>query len=245
MLKIFENEKDLAQEVFKEMKQQILTEDSPVFSLASGSTPKKIYSLFAKENNKDINFDKLKIVSLDEWIGVTEDTVGSCYQMLNDDLFKNIDLPKENIVFYKTVNSDLNKECERIDNFIKRNPITFTLMGVGMNGHIGLNEPNDIIRNYSSVVNLSEKTKEVAVKYFNEDVKIEEGITLGLEQIISAKRTIVIITGEHKKNIVKEIFENGNANLPAQVLLGHNHIDFYIDKAAGQLLENLKTKEVL
>ncbi len=156
--------------------------------------------------------------------------------MLDEDLFKNININKENIVFYNTVGTNLDDECKRIDSFINQNPITFSIMGVGMNGHIGLNEPGDEVKDYGSVVKLSEKTKEVATKYFNEEIAITEGITLGLEQIVRANKTIVVITGDHKKHIVKEIFENSKANLPAQVLMGHEHIDFYIDKAASALL---------
>ncbi len=236
MLKIFKTEEELAYTVFEEMKNQLVREKSPVFCLASGSTPKKIYGKFSEKCGQDENLEKLKIVSLDEWVGVKSTVTGSCYQMLNKDLFNSIKLNEKNIVFYETVDSNLDEECRRIDEFIESNPITFSLMGVGMNGHIGLNEPNDEVRGFSSVVKLSDKTKEVATKYFDEVVELSEGITLGLKQIIKAKRTIVVITGEHKSNIVKEIFENKDANLPAQTLLGYEHIDFYIDEDAAKLL---------
>ncbi|MFV0502376.1 MAG: 6-phosphogluconolactonase [Lachnospirales bacterium] len=243
MLKIFTTEKELAYAVFKIMQEQLENEKKPVFSLAAGSTPKKIYNIFSSEYANDKSLSSLKIVSLDEWVNVAKTTKGSCYQMLNEDLFKNIILKKENIIFFETVNKNLKEECKRIDDFITKNPITFSLMGVGINGHIGLNEPMDTIKNFSSIVELSDKTKETATKYFKEKINITHGITLGLGQIIKAKKTIVVITGIHKKEIVKEIFEGEKNTLPAQALLDYQHIDFFIDETAGSLLTI--TKEVL
>lgn len=240
MLKIFETDIDVAQAVSDEMI-KALAEDQPVFCLASGSTPAKGYELFA--SNVKQNLESLKIVSLDEWVGIEQDNVGSCYQMLNQDLFNKLPLEAKQIIFYDGTAADLTEECARIDSFINKNPITFSLMGVGMNGHIGLNEPGFPVIDHSSVVELSEVTKNVAQKYFTEQTSLEQGITLGLNQIIDSKRVLVVITGEHKAEIVKEIFTS-QASLPAQRLLGFEHIDFYLDEAAAKYLDS-ETKGVL
>ncbi|MOA09262.1 Glucosamine-6-phosphate deaminase 1 [compost metagenome] len=84
---------------------------------------------------------------------------------------------------------------------------------------------------------LSETTKTVAQKYFHEQTELKQGITLGLEQIASSKRVVVVITGEHKAEIVKEIFTNSDARLPAQQLLGYDHIDFFLDAAAAKYMD--------
>ena len=213
-----------------------LTNPKPVFCLASGSTPAKGYELFAQNNKQSL--DNLKIVSLDEWVGIEQENVGSCYQMLNQDLFSKLDLISEQITFYDGTASNLNDECGRIDNFIQQNPITFSLMGVGMNGHIGLNEPRFPVVEKSSIVELSATTKTVAQKYFTKKTELQLGITLGLKQIINSERVLVVITGEHKAEIVKEIFTNPLAQLPAQELLGYEQIDFYLDEAAAKYLDN-------
>ena len=254
MVKIFENEQLVAEEIVKEMLEG-LTVSHPVFCLASGSTPAKGYELFSQsvkeksvlKNLKIVSkltsvskltlVRKLTIVSLDEWIDIDKTNPGSCYQMLNRDLFQKINLADEQIIFYDGTTSDLEAECGRIDHFIEKHPITFSLMGVGMNGHIGLNEPGFPVLDHSSVVELSDITKEVAQKYFDKETPLKQGITLGLKQIINSKRVIVVITGEHKAKIVKEIFMNIDAKLPAQELLGYEHIDFYLDEAAAKYLD--------
>lgn len=89
---------------------------------------------------------------------------------------------------------------------------------------------------HSSVIPLSETTKVVAQKYFDEPTSLSDGITLGLIQIIKSSRVIVAITGERKADIVKQIFDNPDAKLPAQELLGYKHIDFFLDKSAAKFL---------
>jgi glucosamine-6-phosphate deaminase len=236
VLKIFEKEEDIAKEIAKEMKAQLQTENNPVFCLASGSTPKKSYLQFAQNLSDRSLLEKLKIVSLDEWVGIPGQAKGSCYQMLNEDLFSLIELDEKQIEFFNGVAENLQNECQRIDQFILENPITFSLMGVGMNGHIGLNEPGSAVLDHSSVIPLSETTKKVAQKYFDVPTILSKGITLGLKQIIESSRVIVAITGEHKASMVKQLVERPEAKLPAQELLGYQHIDFYIDQAAANEL---------
>lgn len=235
VIKIFDSEEALALSIANEMKEQLKTKENPVFCLAAGSTASKCYKEFAKDYEEE-KIKRVSFVSLDEWIGISSDTKGSCYQMLHEDLFSRLPLSKEQIIFYDTVDTNLEEECERIDTYICNNPITFSLMGVGMNGHIGLNEPGTPILNHSSVVLLSDTTKSVSQKYFTKPTFVEQGITLGLQQIIDSERVIVVVTGAHKKEIVREIMENSVSKLPAQELLGFEHIDFYLDKEAAQLL---------
>lgn len=244
MIKIFKSEEALAEAIASEMKLQLETLENPLFCLASGSTPGKSYNRFVEILQDRQLIKKAKFVSLDEWVGVCKSVTGSCYQMLEADLFKHLPLEENQIVFFETVDCDLEAECKRIDAFIEKNPITFSLMGVGMNGHIGLNEPMCAVKNYSSVVPLSEKTKEVAQKYFEGDVVLADGITLGLAQVIESQRVIVVMTGGHKKEIAKEVIENLSAHLPAQALLGYEHIDFYFDQEAASLLSQTRIEEL-
>jgi glucosamine-6-phosphate deaminase len=239
VIKIFNTEEEVANEIAEAMKNHLEEEQNPVFCLASGSTPVKSYKQFAEMTKGEPLIKKLKIVSLDEWVGIEKESEGSCYQMLNKDLFSLVGLQDSQICFFSGKASDLEKECSRIDEFILQNPITFSLMGVGMNGHIGLNEPGSRVIDYSTVVELTEKTKEVAQKYFNEPTVLDSGITIGLKQVTDSKKVIVVVTGEHKAEIVREIFTSDKKTLPAQEMLGFDHIDFYLDEAAAKyLVEN-------
>jgi len=236
MLKIFKNEQLVANAICKEML-IALESENPVFCLAAGTTPAKGYELFAQQVDGHPDLNRLKIVSLDEWVGIDQSNEGSCYQMLAMDLFEKINLSSEQIIFYNGLAPEIDAECARIDEFIQKNPITFSLMGVGMNGHIGLNEPGFPILDHGSVVELSDTTKTVAQKYFNELTLLGQGLTLGLKQITNSQRVIVVITGEHKAPIVKKIFMSADEEIPAKHLLGYDHIDFYLDEAAAIYLD--------
>lgn len=239
MVRIFDTEEALAKEIAQEM-HGFLNEENPVFCLASGSTPEKSYKVFSEIVSNGFSISNLKIVSLDEWVGISKESEGSCFQMLAKDLFNPVGLQDEQICFFDGTAKALKQECSKIDQFIDQNPISFSLMGVGMNGHIGLNEPGCEMIGHSSVVNLSKKTKEIAQKYFDSPTVLEKGLTIGLQQVIGSKRVIVAITGAHKAEIVKEIFSNSERALPVHELMGFEHIDFYLDKAAAQLLDKSK-----
>ncbi|MDM5201524.1 6-phosphogluconolactonase [Fictibacillus enclensis] len=234
MLKIFEKEEQVAEAIGEAMAAGLKEEAHPVFCLASGSTPQKSYKRFAVQTKDTDDIRKLRIVSLDEWVGIEKHSTGSCYQMLQRDLFTPAGIQSHQILFYDGMSPDLQQECEKIDAYIEQHPITFSLMGVGMNGHIGLNEPGTPVLDHSSVVDLSNETKTTAQKYFDEPAALTKGITLGLKQVIHSKKVIVAITGEHKADIVKEIFNHPEAKLPAQELLHHDHIDFYLDTEAAK-----------
>ncbi|QHW32478.1 glucosamine-6-phosphate deaminase [Paenibacillus rhizovicinus] len=240
MIRVFETEAELAQAIADEMQHDLANEEHPVFCLASGSTPQKSYRKFADAIDPAGKIKSLRIVSLDEWVGIDRSSEGSCYQMLNEDLFSQVPLDGALIEFFDGTQDDLQAECARIDRYIEQHPITFSLMGVGMNGHIGLNEPGCPVLDASSVVELSETTRVVGQKYFNEAAKLERGITLGLGQVIRSKRVIVAITGERKAEIVREIFGNPQAKLPAQELLGFEHIDFFLDAEAAKHMDGNK-----
>lgn len=237
MIRIFESEEELAQEIANEMRHCLIQDEHPVFCLASGNTPQKSYRKFADELDTDSRIKDLRIVSLDEWIGIDRSSEGSCYQMLNEDLFSLVPLDSSQITFFDGTKVDLQQECLRIDRYIEEFPITFSLMGVGMNGHIGLNEPGSPVLDRSSIVDLSDITREVAQKYFRNPTVLEKGITLGLGQIVRSRRVIVAITGERKAEIVREIFTEPEAKLPAQELLGYAHIDFFLDSKAAKYIE--------
>lgn len=236
MIKVFSSEDEVANEIAKEMHWHLEHDVNPVFCLASGSTPKKSYGKFVNTISCESRIKELKFVSLDEWVGIARESEGSCYQMLYEDLFSLIQLDDEQIEFFDGKATDLQMECKKIDSFIENNPITFSLMGIGMNGHVGLNEPGSAVLDYSCVVDLSEKTTEIAQKYFFQQTELEKGITIGLNQVIKSNRVIVVITGDHKASIVRDIFTNSENRLPAQELLGYEHIDFFLDEKAAKYL---------
>lgn len=125
MIRIYDSEDEVADEIAKELKAHSIIDEYPVFCLASGTTPQKSYRQFAELIDNDERIKKLKFVSLDEWVGIERASEGSCYQMLNQDLFSLLSMENSQVEFFDRMSSDLQQECARIDRFIDQHPITF------------------------------------------------------------------------------------------------------------------------
>ncbi len=162
----------------------------------------------------------------------------NCFSFLKKHLFDHIDYSKENLCFFDGEASDLMKECFKTDNFLKENgPIDMMLLGAGMNGHLGLNEPGTSFDLYSHVVYLDETTKIVGQKYFSENVNLTAGISLGVKYIMEAKTVILQLNGIRKADVVKRLIESElSPSFPASVLKSHTNSFLLLDKEAASRL---------
>jgi glucosamine-6-phosphate isomerase len=158
---------------------------------------------------------------------------------LKKHFFDHIDYTKENLCFFDGEASDLMKECFKTDNFLKENgPIDMMLLGAGMNGHLGLNEPGTSFDLYSHIVYLDETTKIVGQKYFSGKVNLTAGITLGIKYIMESKTVILQLNGRRKAEVVKRLDESEVSDaFPASALKSHPNSFLLLDKEAASLLK--------
>jgi len=185
-----------------------------------------------------ISFKKSRIVGLDEWANIGEMKSENCFSFLKKHLFDHIDYSMENLCFFDGESSDLTKECSKTDNFIKKyGPIDMMLLGAGMNGHLGLNEPGTSFDLYSHVVNLDETTKKVGQKYFSGNVILKAGITLGIKYMMEAKTVILQLNGSRKADVVKRLAESEvTPSFPASVIKAHSNSFLLLDKEAASYI---------
>ena len=185
-----------------------------------------------------ISFKKCKIVGLDEWANIGKMKSENCFSFLKKNLFDHIDYSGENFCFFDGEASDLMKECDKTDAFIKENgPIDMILLGAGMNGHLGLNEPGTSFDLYSHIVSLDETTKIVGQKYFSGKVNLTKGITLGVKYIMEAKTAILQLNGSRKAEVVKKLMKSEpSPEFPASAIKSHSNSFLLLDKAAAALL---------
>ena len=185
-----------------------------------------------------ISFKYCKIVGLDEWANLGEMRKENCYSFLKKYLFDHIDYSEENFRFFDGESSDLPKECVKTDNFIKKyGPIDMILLGAGMNGHLGLNEPGTSFDLYSHIVNLDETTKVVGQKYFSGKVNLTAGITLGIKYIMEAKKVILQLNGTRKAEVTKRLIDSEiSPAFPASALKAHSNSFLLLDKEAARYI---------
>ena len=185
-----------------------------------------------------ISFKKSRIVGLDEWANIGSMKSENCFSFLKKHFFDHIDFSEENLCFFDGESADLKKECIRTDNFIKRyGPIDMILLGAGMNGHLGLNEPGTLFDLYSHIVNLDETTKIVGQKYFSGKVNLFKGVTLGLKYMMEAKTVILQLNGHRKAEVVKRLIDSeASPAFPASAIKLHKNSFLLLDKEAAKFL---------
>jgi glucosamine-6-phosphate isomerase len=205
----------------------------------AGETSVGTFNHLIELNKKGkISFKKCKIVGLDEWANIGKMKSENCFSFLKKNLFDHIDYSVENFCFFNGEASDLAKECVKTDTFIKENgPIDMILLGAGMNGHLGLNEPGISFDLYSHIVSLDETTKIVGQKYFSGKVNLTRGITLGVKYIMEAKTAILQLNGSRKAQVVKKLIESEvSPAFPASAIKSHSNSFLLMDKEAASLL---------
>lgn len=210
-----------------------------LIELPGGDTPLGIFDCLVKAAEKGaVDFSKCKFVSLDEWENLGYDVKGSCRQTLFDSLYKRLPIDLDKQVCFFDGTADLQQECERIDHFVFGcGGIDIAVLGIGMNGHIGFNEPGVDPNQYCTIVPLDEVTREVSVKYFGKQLNVAHGITLGMKHFLEAKEVILIADSERKAPIVKKVIEGPMTNMvPATIMQQASRCLFFMDKAAASLL---------
>lgn len=238
-LKIFKDYHTLSLEVAGMIIQLVKNKPGATLCLAAGDTPRLAYSLLAeKANDEKADFSRCTFIGLDEWIGIPPTNQGSCHYFLQTNLFAPLGVQRRQIHLFDALSQDLASECRKMDNIIReKGGIDLMLVGVGMNGHIGFNEPGVEVDLYSHVMTLDETTQTVGQKYFAEATKLQEGITLGLQHLLDSGNTIVMASGTKKAGIIREALEEPiTTRLPASIIRKHKGGMVMLDQDAASLL---------
>ena len=140
---------------------------------------------------------------------------------------------------FNALSENLAQECETADKAIVENGgIDLMLVGVGLNGHIGFNEPGVSFDLYAHVAGLDEMTTSVGQKYFKETTELKQGITLGLKHLLESKRVLMLANGSKKAGIIQAALEGEITNrLPASIIRRHPNSMVMIDEEAATMLE--------
>jgi len=204
--------------------------------LAAGNTPLGTFSCLKEAVREGrVSFEQCRFVSLDEWVGLGPLDEGSCRETLNRHFFEPCGIPERHIHFFNGMAQDLNAECKAMDDFIRaRGQLDLLLLGVGMNGHLGFNEPGVDFELYSHVTDLDSVTKQVSVKYFSERKNVQKGITLGIRHLMEADTVILIASGDMKAEIMmKALRHEVTEEVPVTVLRRHPNVHVCMDEAAA------------
>lgn len=242
-MKIFiaETYEDLSKQAVDDLLESVRLIKQPLICTASGDSPAGLYKeIVERAKHKTLDLSDWYFVGLDEWAGMNGDDEGSCRFHLNNQFFHPLQIKNEQICFFNGRENDMEKECRRTDDFIRQHKgIDIAIVGLGMNGHVGMNEPGTSAALHSHVAEIDPLTQQVGQKYFTNQQSLTHGLTLGLATLMEVKQVMLIVSGSHKAQIVQSILEGEiSEQLPASLLRNHPGLVVYLDKAAAQLISH-------
>ncbi len=204
---------------------QIISKPSSVIGLATGSSPVGAYKKLAEYNKAGhVDFSGVTSVNLDEYQGLTGDNEQSYRYFMNDNLFNHINIDKSRTFVPNGCAPDLAEEGRKYDELIKAlGGIDLQLLGIGLDGHIGFNEPDDVFTKETHEVVLDPSTIEANARFFaSADLVPKKAITMGMMSIMQAKKILLIANGKNKKEIVEKAFFGPiTPKVPASILQLH------------------------
>jgi len=216
-----------------------------LISFPGGDTPRGMFEAFVDAVYEgEVNISNASYVSLDEWVGLSATDEGSCghFNMVNliDPLGEFLRKTFANLFIINGAAENIEEEKNKLDEFIHTyGPLDVSVLGIGLNGHLGFNEEGTSVISNAHIIPLSDTTKKVMTKYFGEKFKPEYGITQGLGQIMVAKTVILLASGEHKADILKKALEGPvTESLPASILQNHPNVYIVADLAAASKLNS-------
>lgn len=218
----------------------VQTNPSAVLGLATGGTPVGIYKQLVHDYNEGlVSFKKVTTFNLDEYVGLAPDHHQSYSYYMRENLFNHVDVDASRTNIPSGLASDLGEECSRYDQLIQAaGRIDIQLLGLGHNGHIGFNEPEEELSSGTHVVDLAEETKQANARFFSEGEQVpSQAITMGVGTILKAKTLLLVVKGKDKAEIVKRALTGPiTTDVPASLLQTHPQLTVLVDQAAGSLL---------
>lgn len=203
---------------------------------ATGSSPESLYQELAREARKTPTlFQRLRVVKLDEWLGVTASNPASCEYFLKRRLLDPLSIAPERYIGFNPETADAQRECGRVLAALERHgPIDLCILGLGKNGHVGFNEPGSSLLPHCHVAKLSEETLRHAMLSSTE-VKPTHGMTLGIADVLAARKIVLLITGEGKEQVTAKFLDGGvTTEVPATFLWLHHDVEVFLDASEAQ-----------
>ena len=228
-----ENNEALSEKAADMIEDTLNTKENPVLGLATGSTPERLYEILQKRcQDGKVSFKHATTFNLDEYIGLAGDDPNSYRQFMNEKLFNGIDIQKENTHIPNGVAEDPNKEAIDYEKKLAdAGKIDLQILGIGLNGHIGFNEPGSDVKSRTQVVDLAKTTIEANARFFNSmDEVPTEAITMGIGTIMEASKIILLVQGEKKAEILSKVLHGDvTSDVPASFLQMHKDVTIITD----------------
>ncbi|WP_010284688.1 glucosamine-6-phosphate deaminase [Bacillus timonensis] len=225
---------------------QVKEKPNSVLGLATGGTVVGTYKELIKDHGQNkTSYENIHTVNLDEYLGIEKDHPNSYHHFMMDNLFSHINITKDNIHIPDGLATDYEEESKKYEKVISDlGGVDLQLLGIGVNGHIGFNEPGTPFQSVTHVVELEESTRQANMRFFN---SIEEvpthAITMGISTIMKSKKILLLVSGKTKADILEKVINKDiTERIPATVLKNHPDVTIIADEEALSLVDDEKKR---
>ncbi|GEK59468.1 glucosamine-6-phosphate deaminase [Marinococcus halophilus] len=228
---VLKNTSELAQYVAQQMYQHILERSTTRIGFATGETPKETYNCLVNYvKHAPLNLNGVETFNLDEYIDLSPAHPNSYHYYMDQYVFSPLKLSYDQTHIPRGNTNNSTYEAEHYEHLIKEHgPIHLQVLGLGINGHIGFNEPGTEFSSRTRVVELAPSTRQANSKHFASNEKVPtHAITMGLGTIMESEKIFLLVQGADKTPALHELLHSSpTQNFPASILHSHPNVHIF------------------
>jgi glucosamine-6-phosphate deaminase len=238
MIRVFPTAEALARALAANIARSLAEEPDMVLGLPTGRTPIPLYrELVRLHRAGQADFSRATTFNLDEFLGLSPRDPHSYRAFMDRHLFDHVNLRPRHIQFLHGTATDVARECDRYERAIDRaGGLDLQILGLGMNGHIGFNEPARALVARTHVTRLKPATRRANAGFFDNRPALvpHEALSMGMATILQAQRIVLIATGASKARCVQRMIDGPvTPRVPASFLQLHSNAEVWLDRAAA------------
>ena len=232
-----------AERVAGELRDRVSKRPELRLCLPTGDTPTPVYeAVVAAAVRGDVTFQRATIVLLDEFLDLAPGDPARCDERLTRELLRDLPSPPRAVHFVDAGGPDADAAARRHD-AVAAAGLDLVLLGLGMNGHVGLNEPGSLPDSPTRVVEIAATSRAAATERYGAATTPTRGITLGMDRLLGAGEVWLLVTGERKAEVLARTLEGPEtADVPATFLRRHPRLAVFADEPAAALLLDATTR---
>jgi glucosamine-6-phosphate deaminase len=221
---------------------EILNNPNAVIGLSTGQTTRNMHAIVSEIHQLyPFNVSSVTLFGVDEVTNVSRTYEGACYTMLRKQLIDTLGIRPENFIMPPTLSDDFERECRLFQKALEeRGGVDLQVLGLGANGHLGFNQPGTPFESETRLTEMDEALEaRIRKETHTPPGKPLGGLTLGIRNIMHARRILLVAKGSGKAEIVKKMLEGPiTTDVPASILQLHPDCEFLLDLEAASLLTN-------
>lgn len=228
-----------AERVAAELAARLVARPSLRVCLPTGDTPSPVYAaLLAAEARGEVSFGAATVVLLDEWVGLPPGDPARCDVRLRTELLDRLDRLGVGPFAFAAIDVDgPDPEAAAARHDAAARGLDLAVLGLGMNGHVGFNEPGSRPDDPTRLVRLAVSSRDAATARYGATLVPTAGITVGLARLLEAGECWLLVTGERKASMLRRALEQPEGpDCPASYLRRHPRLTVFADEAAAGLL---------